>query len=588
MVKGKDTSVARCLAARTRVSALAMLLGLGCQGVVGETSKTGVAGRPGTPGATGTGSGSVDGTVSVNDNAAALCASAGTTLRVGRTLLRRLTRPQFDNTVHELLGNTNNPSSVIAPDERIGPFYSNGIAPVTNLIVQQHSEVAATLAASAVAKMDQIAGCKLSTDTGTTCATQFINDFGLKAYRRPLEQAEKDKYLALFTLGRTNSGAASNGFQLVIEAMLQSPFFLYHADLGAQAAPSTAPVPLTSYELASRLSYFLWDSMPDQELFQAAAGDKLQDTAVLTAEVDRMLKDSRAAQAIPSFHLQWLGIDDMSEVVKDTKLFPQFDGALVDAMQAETGSFADHVVRTGDGLLSTLLTAPYSYLDGPLFSLYGATQPTGFKLGDQVALDPKERGGLLTQAAFLTTKSHRDQTSPVHRGILIRENLLCQPIAAPPPNVNATPPPASVATTTRQRFAQHESDPVCGGCHKMMDPIGLGLENYDPIGAWRTQDGTSAVDPSGEIVEANADVAGKFVGAIELGQKLAKSRQVSDCLATQWLRYSLGRMETVDDACTVQAIHDGFAASGGNVRELLKTIVLGDAFRHVRAVGGSQ
>jgi hypothetical protein len=122
----------------------------------------------------------------------------------------------------------------------------------------------------------------------------------------------------------------------------------------------------------------------------------------------------------------------------------------------------------------------------------------------------------------------------------------------------------------------------------MMDPIGLGLENYDPIGAWRTQDGTSAVDPSGEIVEANADVSGKFSGAIELGQKLAKSRQVSDCVATQWLRYSLGRMETVDDACTVQAIHDGFAASGGNVRALLKSIVLGDAFRHVRAVGGSK
>jgi len=583
MHQGKDTSVARSQV-RTRVCALAMVLGLGCHGVVGETGKTGVAGKSNTPGVTGTGTG--DGP-SVNDNAAALCAAAGTTLRVGRTLLRRLTRPQFDNTVHDLLGNTNNPSSVIAPDERIGPFYSNGIAPVTNLIVQQHSEVAATLAAGAVARMDQIAGCKLSTDTGTTCAVQFINDFGLKAYRRPLDQAEKDKYLALFSLGSTNGGA-SNGFQLVLEAMLQSPFFLYHADLGAQAAPSEAPVLLNGYELASRLSYFLWDSMPDQELFQAAAGEKLQDTAVLSAQVDRMLKDSRASKAIPSFHLQWLGIDDMSEVIKDTKLFPQFNGALVDAMQAETASFTDHVVRTGDGLLSTLLTAPYSYLDGPLFDVYGVTQPSAFKAGDQVALNPKERGGLLTQAAFLTTKSHRDQTSPVHRGILIRENLLCQPIAAPPPNVNATPPPVVASTTTRQRFAAHESDAVCGACHKMMDPIGLGLENYDPIGAFRTQDGMSAVDPSGEIVEANADVSGKFVGAIELAGKLAKSRQVSDCLATQWLRYSLGRMETVDDACTVQAIHDGFAASGGNVRELLKTIVLGDAFRHVRAVGGSQ
>jgi hypothetical protein len=498
-----------------------------------------------------------------------------------------MTRPQFDNTVRDLLGQTGDPAAAIAPDERIGPFYSNGIAPPTNLLVEQHAEVAASLAAAAVPRMNAIAGCSLSTDTGTTCAKQFIASFGLRAFRRPLEAAERDGFLSLFTLGRTDSGAA-NGFELVVEAMLQAPSFLYHADLGAQAAPSATPVPITSYELASRLSYFLWNSMPDDQLFALAANDQLRDPTIVAVEVDRMLADARAGDAIPYFHLEWLGIDNMDAIEpKDPVLYPQFDSVLTDAMQAETATFADRVVRNGDARLATLFTASYSYPTGPLFALYGVAQPAGFQSGDRVALDPSQRGGLLTQAAFLTAKAHRDQTSPVHRGLLVRENLLCQPIPSPPPDVNTTPPPVTPAMTTRERFAAHEANPACGSCHKLMDPIGLGFENYGPIGEFRKFDGQSPVDPSGQIIGADADIAGAFHGAIDLGVKLAASRQVGDCLATQWFRFSLGRMESADDGCGLTRIRAAFAASGSNVRELVKTIVLGDAFRNVRVVGGS-
>jgi hypothetical protein len=280
----------------------------------------------------------------------------------------------------------------------------------------------------------------------------------------------------------------------------------------------------------------------------------------------------------------------MDGIDKDATLYPQFNPALVDAMQAETGTFADRVIRGGDGKLGTLFTASFSYPTAPLFALYGVAQPAGFKAGDQVMLDPKQRGGLLTQAAFLTAKAHRDQTSPVHRGLLVRENLLCQPIPSPPVNVNTTPPPVTPATTTRERFAAHEANPACGGCHVLMDPIGLGFENYGPIGEYRTMDGNSPVDPSGEIRNVpgeNIDAAGTFDGAIDLGNHLAQSRRVGDCVATQWFRFSLGRMESNDDACTLQTIRAGFAASGSNVRDLLKAIVLGNAFRSVRVVGGS-
>ena len=559
---------------------------LGCHGTVsggatlpGSATPAGTV-APGTGGrGTATGSGGATGLLG---DPAAICAQATGVLKVGRTPLRRITRSQFNHTVRDLLAISGAPASAIAPDEHIGPFFSNAIAPITDLVVQQYGEVAAKIAADATARMGTIAPCDLAADTGTTCATRFITEFGLKAYRRPLETVERDKYLALYSMERT-VGTAQSAFALVVETMLQSPFFLYHVDIAGGAVPSHAPIPLSPYQLASRLSYFLWDSMPDQALFAAAANQSIQDPAVLATQVERMLADPRAGDAIPAFHLQWLGIADMDSVEKDPLRFPQFNQTLVDAMRAETATFSDFVVRRGDGLMSTLLTAGFSFPSGPLFQLYGLTQPAGFQPGTQVPSKPAERAGILTQAAFLATHAHRDQTSPVHRGIFVRENILCQPLMPPPPNVNTTPPAVTDATTTRARFAAHEADPFCAGCHTLIDPIGLVFENYDAIGAYRTQDGINAVDASGEIKGGTGALAGPFVGAIELSRKLGASPEAANCLTNQWFRFALGRMESNDDACSMQAIRTGFAASGGNIRQLLTKLVQSDAFRYVRA-----
>ena len=494
-----------------------------------------------------------------------------------------MTRSEFNHTVRDLLGTTGTPADALAPDESIGPFFSNAIAPVTQLLVQQHDELAAALAEQASTKMNTIAGCDLAAG-GTTCAAQFIQNFALKVYRRPLESAERDEYLSLYNK-ELAQGTVQTAFRQVVSTLLESPFFLYHADVGAGGAPSAKPVPLTPYELASRLSYFLWESMPDQTLFDLAAAGSLHDDAVLAAQVDRMLADPRAADAIPEFHLQWLGIRGLIGLDKDRSSFPKYDDALAAAMLAETAAFSDFVVRKGDGLMSTLFTANFSFPQGPLFALYGLAQPAGFVPGNEVRLNTAERSGILTQAAFLTAHSHRDSTSPVHRGISVRENLLCQPLNPPPPGVNMSIPAPSAGATIRDVLAAHESNPSCGGCHVLIDPIGLAFEKYDGIGAYRNSwaaDGSQPIDAQGEII-GGGDLSGKFDGALELAKKLASSRTAADCLANQWFRFALGRMESSDDAFSMQAIHDGFAASGNNVRKLFVSIVKSDAFRNVRA-----
>jgi len=561
----------------------------GCTGVVGSVGGGAPGDNRGLGGMTGTGGGggsAVTGAGGVDVTAQA-CAQSGGVLNAGVTPLRRLTRDQYNNTVRDLIGATGQPASNLSDDEKIGPFHSNAIAPITELEVQQYFEVSTSLAQTAAANIGKISPCDLATDTGssTTCATQFLTQFGRRAYRRPLTAAELQQYLSLYALGKQGAGV-QNGLRLVVQTMLQSPLFLYHHDVGASGAPQPGTVAVSAYELASRISYFLWNSMPDENLFAAAASGSLSDDAALAAQVQRMLADDKAAATIASFHRQWLDVEDLGDQLKDATTFPAFSAQLTDAMTQELSLFSDYVVLQGDGRLKTLLTSNLAFPQGGLFAIYGVAQPAGFTPGMPVTLDPTRRAGILTQAAFLTKWSHADQTSPVHRGKLVRLNLLCGFIGSPPPNVNTAPPVPTPATSTRERFAQHESDPVCASCHLLMDPIGLGFEHFDPLGAFREVDGLGPVDASGQIVKAGPDLDGSFNGAIELANRLAESAVVRDCVASQWFRFSMGRMESTNDACSIQFLRTGFSASGGNIRDLLARIVLSPAFRSVRLNGG--
>jgi hypothetical protein len=523
------------------------------------------------------------------DGVADACKAKAGVLETGRTPLRRLTRAELDNSIRALFQVEAAAATSVTPDEKMGPFYSNAVAPVDELAVEQYQELAQRVALAATPRAAALAGCDLAADAA--CPARFIETFGRKAYRRPLDATEKSELLAAFAAGKA-AGDAMKGFQTVVEAMLQSPFFLYHDDTfvspGGAQHPSVAPLPLDPYALASRLSFFLLGSTPDEELMTAAEQGKLSSLADRAAQVRRLLESEPASETIGQFHRQWLGVADLPSVDRDTTKYPTFSPDLATAAYEETKAFTNYVLRQGNGKLSTLLTSNLAFPTGALFQVYGATPPAGYQAGTPVMLDPTLRAGLLTQAAFLMKHAHPDQTSPVHRGILVRENLLCGKISPPPPTLVVTVPPVTAATSTRQRFSQHDADPVCGACHKDIDPLGMGFENYDAIGQYRTMDGLGPVDASGAFTNVRADLAGPFTGAVQMAQALAESSEVADCVSRQWFRFALGRVESFDDACTISSIQSGFDTSSGNVPQLLEAIATSEAFGHVRSSGGNQ
>lgn len=577
---------------RLSLAASAAVLSWACTAVInGENDGSSPLGNTGgSAGATnGDGSGNATSGPLPNDReqVAAACQAKRGVVDSGRTPLRRLTRSEIDNSVRDVLQIDAGAATSVTPDEKMGPFYSNAVAPVDLLAVQQYSELAARVAQSAAASMQTVAGCNLDGDAA--CPERLITNLGRKLYRRPLEADERAGLLGLYETGKAAGGAAG-GFRTVLEALLQSPFFLYHDDTyvsadGGSRHPSSKPLPLDPYVLAARLSFFLLGTTPDDSLLEAAAQRALTTPAQLTAQAERLVNDDRAASTLGVFHRQWLGVGNLKSVDRSS---PLFSPTLVDAAYAETQAFADYVVRKGDGKLSTLLTSNLTFGSDALLPVYGVTPPANRPAGAPLPLDPNQRAGILTQAAFLMGHAHTDQTSPVHRGILVRENILCGTITPPPPNIVVVLPPVTETKSTRERFLEHEANPVCGACHKDIDPLGLGFENYDQVGAYRTIDGLGPVDASGAFTNVREDLAGNFVGAVQMAQALAKSSEVADCFSRQWFRFALGRIESSADACTVSGLQEGFATSSGNIRQLLTQIVASEAFRYVRSTGGNQ
>ena len=508
------------------------------------------------------------------------------TPQVGSQPLRRLTRAQYTNTVRDLLGIDTDVAESFPADERIGAFESNAVAPVSNLVVEQYMDAAETLAEDAITlQRDVLVPCDPAIVGEDACADTFIRNFGARAHRRPLSEDDVELYTGIFVSGREGSGF-DGGIQLVVQAMLQSPYFLYHVELDEVPTDADTIVAVDPHTLASRLSYYLWGSMPDEALFAAAESGALGDPDELRSQAERLLDDPRAADTIASFHEQWLHVDDMTAVDKDEALFPEFDEALKGAMQREVGEFASYVIREGDGNLRTLLTASFTVTDDPrLLALYGVERPLGHVPGDPIELDGAQRAGLLTQPALLAKAAHVDQSSPVHRGVVVRENFLCQTLPSPPDDVDDTPPDPDPNATTRERFDEHTSDPACAACHQLIDGLGFGFENYDAVGAFRTEEGGLPVDATGEVL-LTSDIDGPFDGAVELAGKLAQSENVHRCVSEQWFNYALGRVAGDEDQCSTDALYQTFEASDLDVRALIVGVVTSDAFRYRRLEGG--
>ncbi len=502
--------------------------------------------------------------------------------QAGPSPMRRLTRLQYGNSVNDLLKLKLDSAPLLTEDEKVGAFDSNLLSPVGELHVDHYLKAAEAATDSALLNVTTLLPCDPIAVGEATCAGTLIDTLGPKAFRRPLSVDERTQYLGVYTESRTSGGTFVEGIQQVVRAFLQSPYFLYLVEAPPAGAAATAVSP---YEVASRLSYFLWNSMPDDTLFAAAAANQLSTPEALLAQAKRMLESDKATATLASFHKQWLGIDRLLSAGKDTQTFPEYTPELAQAMLTETTGFADSVIRKGDGKLATLFTLAQSPVPSSLLSLYGVQAPANATPGQLVALNPAERAGLLTQAGVLGAHSHFADVSPVLTGVFVRATIMCQAPPPPPPTVMAKPPAAKPGETTRQRFDRHRTDPSCANCHQLMDPIGYGFSNYDALGHYVTMDAGAAVDAKGEIV-GSLDLNGPFNGAVELSQKLATSTQVRECVMGQWFLYALGRnLDAQADGCSVAAARDAFAKSDYNVQDLLLSIVQSDSFR-LRGVGG--
>lgn len=510
--------------------------------------------------------------------------ACGDTPSPGPAPLRRLTRTEYDNTLRDLLGTPGHPGADFPPEEEALGFDNNASGrSVSQIHIERYMLAAEQVVAETLRdRPERLVFCDPQDVGAILCAEWIIERFGKLAYRRPLSEAELTRYREWF-MGLYPDESFETAVGMVLEAMLQSPYFLYRLELGGEDTDGDGVVALTPYELATRMAYLLWSSTPDDLLIAAAQTGKLATPAGVADEARRLLRDPRARQASLHFHRQWLQVQRLDQVFKDDDLFPEFTPALRDRLGAETDAFVNHVIFEGAGTLTALLTAPYSLLDPTLAAFYGVEPPAGGAMVP-VALDPAQRAGVLTQASVLSTQAKFNQTSPVLRGKWVREQLLCDHLEPPPADVDITPPALDPDLTTRERFAQHSDDPDCRGCHVRMDPVGFSFEHYDGVGRWRdSEEGGQPVDAAGELI-LTRDADGEFYGVVELAQRLAASPQVHQCYITQWFRFAHGRDSTEADACTLERLESAFVGSELGVEELLVALTQTDAFRFRPAV----
>ena len=317
--------------------------------------------------------------------------------------------------------------------------------------------------------------------------------------------------------------------------------------------------------------------MPDDKLFAAAQADGLKTPEQIQTEARRLLATPAGRTQVGEFFAGWLDLRAVDRVQRDTKQFPNWDSQLPPLFEAEARAFATTVVFDGAGDFKTLLTAPYTYGDPSLAAYYGGTAGKATNGIARIDLPPTQRAGILTQAAFLTTRAKEIQTDPVQRGKFVRERIFCQGLPPPPQNVVITAPVITPNSTTRQRFIQHEAEPACAGCHTLIDPIGLVFENFDAIGQWRDKEQGIAIDVSGDLT--STDVTGPLNGVVEMAGKIAQSPEAASCFARQWFRFAFGRADSAADDARIATITTSFREMDEKVQDLLVTLTTTPDFR---------
>lgn len=551
----------------------------GSGGNVGAGGSGGNVGAGGSGGNTGAGGG---GGTAVEPLVAPTCVPGA----AGSSAFRRLTRSEYDNTVRAILGDTANEAASFSRDAlpTDSPFRTNAGEAASPQHVREYKDAAERIALRTVSsKLSTVAPCPAGT-AQTTCAANFVRDMGKKLFRRPLTAGERTLYEGLYATARSATLGLdfAGGVRLVLSSMLQSPNFLYHVYRGTAGAGTTRA--LTAHELAERLAYYLTGAPPDVALAAEADSGALLTDAKLEAQARRLLTLPGAHGRVKEFTRQWFEIDGppgrpgIDDIIKDATVFPNFSTALRTAMAEETDRFIDDSFFVGEGRLSTLLSSSSSYLNKDTAAHYGVpgTFTTAYV---KTAVDPTQRKGILSQGAFLAVHGTQAGTSPVHRGKFVRERLLCQPLPSPPEGIS--PPEPDPTKTTRELFNAHSVNPGCAGCHKLMDPIGLGMEGYDGVGKRRTMELGKPVNESGEVYYGGS-TTGTFIGLVALVDKLTHADEVKTCAAKQALTFALGRGNEDADSCAASHLAYNFAKRDA-LPELFIAVAKSHAFRHVVA-----
>jgi hypothetical protein len=497
--------------------------------------------------------------------------------------LRRLNDRQYRNTVVDLFGGAIEPSAHF-PETASDQGYTND--PDANTVSLMNAEdillAAEGAAAQAVDQLDAILPCDPAPDEGA-CAAAFVDDFAARAFRRPLRDEERDALIALYDSHRAEA-EFGDAIGAVIIAVLQMPQFLYLVEEGEPMEGGV--VALRDHEIASRLSYLVWDTMPDPELRAAADAGELRTPDQIETHVRRLIADrERSAPALVRFYREWMQLHELLAVDKDMEAFPQFDDTLASSMNEEADRFVERVLFGDAPTLAELLTTPTTEVDPAMAAFFGIDAPAeGWAEAD---LPADRRAGLLTRPALLAEHATRHTSSATFRGELVRTQLMCEIIPPPPPGAMAMAPEFPPDSTARERTEILLQEAACSGCHTLMNPIGLGFEHYDAIGAWRDLDVDGGpVDASGIVHGGAPPLAGEFDGLVQLGQMLAGSEIVRDCVAEQFTRHALGADENQLDECTVDGLALRFAESDGDLVELVVAFTTAESFRMRRVEEG--
>ena len=530
--------------------------------------------------------------LSESERQAALQAGPRTASQAYPVTMRRLTHRQYNNTVRGLLGDQTRPANHFPSEDFVHGFKNQAEAQsIPPLLAEAYGAAAEKLAWNAFRGGDRnsLIPCTPASADDPACRGTFIREFGLKAFRRPLRAEEAAHYEALFLKESTRAGDFLAGARIVVESILQSPGFLFLLE----AAPDD---PLYAYAMASRLSFFLWDTTPNNELLSQAAAGKLNTAGQVAGTARRMLNDPQARSSMEEFLGQWLRFGRVLTTIRDRRLYANFNAELAVAMTEETKRLFSHLAWE-DRSFMEFFTASYGFLSTDLAEIYGFPAPAEEFARVEFPADTG-RAGVLGQAMFHTVTSKPSDSSVTERGLFIRERFLCQTVPPPPPGLNTNLPPVSdeKPMTNRQRLDMHVTNPACASCHRLIDPIGFGFEQYDAIGRFREKHVLTIFPMRDEKmkkikteetkyelpIDTSAEVAGiansSFSSPKELGRILAGDAVCQKCVVKQLFRYALGRPETPADRETIERSFERFRNSQFRFRELVISIVTSKPF----------